>query len=149
MECTWNMTGVHRSIACWRPASQEDCRLSRECSFAVNGPRLFNSIPKNIREYIGSPDSFKKRLDNFLLAIPEVPVLLGQPQATNCNSLNSSVVVLRQQQSQNWITSAPLCLFLLVQVRLTTHGGSVHRHRHASWGHQLLLSIHSKIWVNP
>ena len=73
----------------------------RECSFAVNGPRLFNSIPKNIREYIGSPDSFKKRLDNFLLAIPDVPVLLGQPQAINCNSLNSRIFVLRQQQFQN------------------------------------------------
>ena len=68
----------------------------RECSFGFNGPRLFNCIPKELREFQGSPDAFKRRLDRFLSTVPDKPVLLGQPQAVNCNSLISRVDESRQ-----------------------------------------------------
>ena len=68
-----------------------------ECSLAVNGPRLFNCIPKDLREFRGSPDAFKGRLDKFLQGIPDKPVLVGQPQSVNCNSVNSRVNELRQE----------------------------------------------------
>ena len=68
----------------------------REYSFAVMGPRLFNSIPRDIREFQGTPEALKRRLDKFLLTVPDMPVLVGQPQAINCNSLNSRIAEMRQ-----------------------------------------------------
>ena len=63
----------------------------REASFAVSGPRLFNCVPREVREYKGSIDGFKRKLDNFLAKIPDQPVILGQQQAVNCNCLNVRV----------------------------------------------------------
>ena len=73
----------------------------REYSFAVMGPRLFNSIPKDIREFQGSPEAFKRRFDKFLSTVPDKPVMLGQPQAINCNSLVSRITEMRQTTFQN------------------------------------------------
>ncbi|XP_066926846.1 uncharacterized protein [Clytia hemisphaerica] len=43
-------------------------------SLAVQGPKLFNSIPSDIRNITGcSKDSFKKRLDKYLCSIPDEP----------------------------------------------------------------------------
>ena len=53
----------------------------RENSFMVRGPKLFNSLPKDIREYQldnevrqqQSVDNFKRRLDEYLSLIPDEP----------------------------------------------------------------------------
>ncbi|XP_066930501.1 uncharacterized protein [Clytia hemisphaerica] len=43
-------------------------------SLAVQGPKLFNSIPSDIRNITGcSKDSFKKQLNKYLCSIPDEP----------------------------------------------------------------------------
>ena len=57
----------------------------REKSFMISGPRLFNSLPKEIRECPlksvqdsqVSVNHFKSKLDNFLKDIPDEPNLSG------------------------------------------------------------------------
>ena len=70
-----------------------------EESFAVAGPRVFNCIDRELRCYTGKPDTFKAKLDTFLLQIPDKPVLVGQPQSINCNRLD--VRVLEHRRSPN------------------------------------------------
>ena len=42
--------------------------------FSVNGPNLFNSLPKNIRALTNiSVDEFKKKLDGFLSTVADEP----------------------------------------------------------------------------
>ena len=49
-------------------------RSLREQSFQVNGPRLFNSIPKEVRNMTKvSVEEFKVKLDKFLEKIPDQP----------------------------------------------------------------------------
>ena len=53
----------------------------REHSFLIRGPKLFNSLPKDIREFPFDSmiskqqaiDNFKKRLDDYLHQIPDEP----------------------------------------------------------------------------
>ena len=45
----------------------------RESSFQINGARLFNCIPKNVREIRQCQDEFKEALDNYLSTIPDQP----------------------------------------------------------------------------
>ena len=44
---------------------------------AVNGAKLFNSMPVSIRANQGTVDQFKQQLDSFLEEIPDVPGGLG------------------------------------------------------------------------
>ena len=62
----------------------------KEQTFAVQGPRLFNAlpVPTNLRNYMGTPETFKNRLDKFLMSIPDKPSLPGYHQ----NAVNNSIV---------------------------------------------------------
>ncbi|MPC98395.1 hypothetical protein E2C01_093764 [Portunus trituberculatus] len=43
-------------------------------SLSYSGPRLFNALPKNVRDTTGCPVSrFKKALDHFLQTLPDEP----------------------------------------------------------------------------
>ena len=45
-------------------------------SLSEEGPRLFNTLPKKLRNLHGcSKDHFKKQLDHFLQAVPDEPLL--------------------------------------------------------------------------
>ena len=56
-------------------------------SFTRNGARLFNVLPKAIRELTGvSTDSFKHQLDRWLASVPDEPPTPGYP-STGTNSL--------------------------------------------------------------
>ena len=58
-----------------RKASQRVISI-REQSFQVHGPRLFNSLPKSIRNLTNcTVDQFKARLDKFLTCIPDQPLV--------------------------------------------------------------------------
>ena len=51
---------------------------AREASLSIRGPRLFNSLPKCIRNVTGvSVNSFKRRLDKFLTQLPDEPTVDG------------------------------------------------------------------------
>ena len=44
-----------------------------EGALSVEGPKLFNSLPRSIRNFDGPVDRFKNLLDNFLHNIPDQP----------------------------------------------------------------------------
>ena len=73
----------------------------REDSFQVNGPRLFNCIPAEIRNMTRCHiDDFKFKLDNFLNTIPDepkVPHLI--PTASNMMTANPSNSLVDQIRS--------------------------------------------------
>ena len=63
------------SISSSAPGRIKTIRFS---SFAVRGPRLFNSIPKDIRNLKRtSTDIFKRKLDEYLRSIPDEPLIPG------------------------------------------------------------------------
>ena len=44
-----------------------------ENSFYVEGPRLFNTLPKSLRNFKGSQKNFEKLLDKLMKIIPDIP----------------------------------------------------------------------------
>ena len=60
------------------PGGRAAIQTLREHSFQVNGPRLFNSLPKRLRNMKTSQEEFKEFLDAFLTEVPD------EPRATGC-----------------------------------------------------------------
>ena len=59
-------------------------------SLAVKGPKLFNSLPKEIRNITKcTKEVFKKLLDKFLATIPDEPHIIGAtpPRLADTNTL--------------------------------------------------------------
>ena len=78
-------------MATTSPAS---VRRAREASLKVKGARLFNLVPKEIRNLSGvSADRFKSQLDSWLTQIPDQPTIPGRQRAALTNSLIDQVVV--------------------------------------------------------
>ena len=71
----------------------------RENSFSVRGPALFNSIPKDIRDFDGSLATFKRRLDKFLATVPDRPMLLQYYQCSASNGLVDQLAQMRVESS--------------------------------------------------
>ena len=68
-------------------------RKAREASLQVKGARLFNLVPKEIRNMSGiSVDNFKAGLDAWLTRIPDQPTVPGRQRAALTNSLIDQVV---------------------------------------------------------
>ena len=66
----------------------------RACSLILHGGKLFNCLPKNLRNYSNcSSLEFKTRLDSFLSSIPDEPLVVGytQNRSSDSNSLISLV----------------------------------------------------------
>ena len=62
----------------------------RESSLSVHGARLFNCLPRSLRDMSGqSIDVFKRNLDNFLRLVPDEPLVPGYTamRKTDSNSL--------------------------------------------------------------
>ena len=69
-------------------------RALRENFLSVRGPRLFNCLPKSIRNISGqSLTIFKKHLDKFLVSVPDEPGVTGycKFRAADSNSLTDQV----------------------------------------------------------
>ena len=69
----------------------------KEKSFTVLGPKLFNCLPKNLRQLDCSLLTFKKKLDEFLFTIPDQPALPHYYQPLPSNSM---IHKLQHQQYQ-------------------------------------------------
>ena len=76
------------------PVSKHQCpsavKNAREASLAIRGPRLYNSLPKYLRNITGvSVESFKRRLDKYLLQLPDEPSVDGYygMRSSNSNSI--------------------------------------------------------------
>ena len=46
-------------------------------SFLVRGPKIFNSLPKELRDLEVSMDTFKEHLDEYLNLVPDIPRSYG------------------------------------------------------------------------
>ena len=47
----------------------------KESSSSVHGPRLYNCLPRDLRDRVCALDGFKRGLDGFLATIPDKPSL--------------------------------------------------------------------------
>ena len=66
------------------PGGRGAVHTMREQSFQVNGARLFNSLPKELRSMRQSQEDFKASLDQFLATVPDQPRMGGLvPEATD------------------------------------------------------------------
>lgn len=72
-------------------------RVATESSFAFFGPRLFNCLTSELREFDGSLDTFKKRLDVFLQSVPDRPPLQHYHQSAAGNSLIQQLAQMRAE----------------------------------------------------
>ena len=65
----------------------------RDQSLIVHGGRIFNMLPREIRDHMGTKDTFKSLLDGFLMNIPDQPAcdgLLPEPvDRISCKNSNS------------------------------------------------------------
>ena len=83
----------------------------RFASLTHKGPRLFNCLPRDVRNLTGcSTDDFKRALDSYLATIPDEPLLPNLTQFRRCasNSLldwASSPFTRDNQHRQNTCTS--------------------------------------------
>ena len=59
----------------------------RDNSFAVKGPRLFNSFTADIRNFDGPLEGFKKSVDKYLIKVPHKPLLQHYYQRSPSNSI--------------------------------------------------------------
>ena len=67
-------------------------KRARECTLKVKGARIFNLIPKELRNLEGvSVDTFKAGLDTLLKLIPDQPTVPGRQRAAISNSLIDQV----------------------------------------------------------
>lgn len=58
------------------PRSSVRVKTLKENAFAIRGPRLFNALPKSLRDPdISRLEQFKSKLDNFLRTLPDQPNL--------------------------------------------------------------------------
>ena len=63
-------------------------RQAKEASLLVQGARLFNLLPRHIRDVsTGSVDQFKSQLDSWLENVPDQPSIPGAQRAASSNSL--------------------------------------------------------------
>ena len=53
-------------------------QTQRSNSFQWIAPRLFNALPRSIRDSKDSPDEFKKKINDFLTNIPDCPLTRDQ-----------------------------------------------------------------------
>ena len=66
-----------------------------DSSFAVRGVKLFNILPKKLRNFDGSPDSFKRLLDAFLSKVWDQPWTPSYHQSVVSNSLIDQVAQMK------------------------------------------------------
>ena len=77
------------------PRAAAKIKSKIDASFPVYGAKLFNCLPKNLRDCDASVNTFKKRLDKFLKMIPDQPCLPGYQQPASSNSIIEQLALLR------------------------------------------------------
>ena len=78
-------TVVQKTVNWHSPAS---VRKARESSLGVKGAKLFNLLPKEIRNITSDKvDNFKTVLDKFLSKVPDEPTISESARAAETNSL--------------------------------------------------------------
>ena len=69
-------------------------RRAKETSLQVKGARLYNLLPKDVRDIKGVfVNTFKTGLDSWLSAFPDQPTIPSRQRAALTNSLIDQVVL--------------------------------------------------------
>ena len=76
------------SIPPYNSTAPASVRRAREASLSVQGGRLFNLIPRGLRDmHTGTVDQYKVGLDSWLATVPDEPTIPGRQRAAVTNSL--------------------------------------------------------------
>ena len=68
----------------------------RDQSFQYNGVQLFNCLPKSLRNFSGSQEDFKMKLDLHLERVPDEPKMGGMvPGAQDINARDSNSLLFQ------------------------------------------------------
>ena len=85
--------------------AMERIKSFKESSLIVRGPRLFNSLPPELRICLGNLEAFKSKLDKFLMTVPDQPPLPGreynQFPGSEYNQLSKNSLIVRLSSQQN------------------------------------------------
>ena len=79
------------------PRAPTRIKTLKENAFALRGPRLFNALPRHLRDSTDHLDGFKTQLDKFLRTIPDQPKL---PHYHLSAASNSIIDQLAQQRAE-------------------------------------------------
>ena len=75
-------------VSQYHPDAPSAVRKAREASISVHGAKVFNLLPRHVRDIsTGTPDQFKAELDSWLGTIPDQPTIPGRQRASPTNSL--------------------------------------------------------------
>ena len=86
------------------------CSNLRKATFQFSAPRIFNKLPKDLRNFIGSYETFKIHLDSFLDMIPDIPrICMGTKH--HSNSLESMLSQWKWSLRNNYPYSESTALF--------------------------------------
>lgn len=84
-------TGYHAEIKLLNSSLATNVKKMRWNSFQYVGPRLYNTLPEDLRRcysnYENPSDVFKAQLDGLLHNLPDQPTIPGIPRAANSNSV--------------------------------------------------------------
>ena len=90
---------TRRGRLCRVPGLNNRARVAvqsvKDGSLVVRGPRLFNCLPKEIRNMCVEIDTFKAHLDKYILSIPDRPILPNYYQIARSNSIIDQVADIR------------------------------------------------------
>jgi len=89
--CAPNISTSHGITGQWHARRGRSCQVQliassashrirsiRFSSFAIKGPRILNSLPKDVRNFSGGTvNEFKRRLDRHLRSVPDKPLIPG------------------------------------------------------------------------
>ena len=92
------------SVSRQAPAAVQRARYS---SFAIIGPKLFNSLPREVRNISGCEiDVFKRKLDKYLKTVPDEPLVVGYTMYRRAES-NSLTVMTQFAPAQQVVLDEP------------------------------------------
>ena len=92
-----NRKGHFCKIPCLKPAE----RIKRDISFQVAGPKLFNCLPKKLRNTTHCTlEDFKEQLDEYLTCVPDEPKI-GGLMPLNFQQSNSLVYQVARREPSN------------------------------------------------
>ena len=90
---TWDSKGRVLSIPKNNYKNTPIAIKMRDQSLIVHGGRIFNILPSALRNFTGTKETFKTKLDNFMTKIPDQPACPGLTPAPidpiTCNNSNS------------------------------------------------------------
>ena len=69
------------------PSAPERIKTIRFASLTHKGPRIFNSLPSEVRNLTGCPtETFKNALDRYLRTLPDQPLIPSMTQYRECDT---------------------------------------------------------------